>query len=125
MSNIETARAGYKAFAAGDAEGIQRVWADNIHWWSSDEVQPGGEYNGSGAVMQMLGEIPKQWTSMTVEPTEFIEAGDYDIVRGTQTLTNDKGSAEGRFAHIMKFQDGKCVDAEMHADTAKGLKLQG
>ncbi|CAJ1586481.1 nuclear transport factor 2 family protein [[Mycobacterium] wendilense] len=125
MSNVEAARAGYKAFAAGDLEGMKRIWADDIHWWNSEEVQPGGEYNGIDAVMQMIGSIPQYWKSMTVNPAKFIDAGDYVIALGTQTLANDKGSAEGRFAHIMKFQDGKCVDAEMHADTAKGLKLQG
>lgn len=125
MSNIETARGAYKAFAAGDVDGMKRVWSDDIHWWSSDEVPPGGERTGVDAVMQLIGEIPQSWGSMTVDPTEYIEAGDYVIVRGTQTLTNDKGSAEGKFAHILKFENGKCVDAEMHADTAKGLKLLG
>lgn len=125
MSHVDTARGAYKAFSAGDVDGMRQVWADNIHWWNSEEAQPGGDRTGIEAVMQMIGEIPQNWTSMSVNPTEFIDAGDYVVVRGTQSLTNDKGSAEGRFAHILKFDsNGKCVDAEMHADTAKAAKLQ-
>lgn len=126
MSNVDSARTAYQAFAAGDLAAVKDAWADDIHWWSSAEAPPGGERRGVDAVMQLFAEIPEHWTAMTVNPDEFIDAGDYVVVRGTQSLTNGNGSVESRFAHILKYNaDGKVIDADMHTDSAKGSKLQG
>ncbi|OBF15139.1 nuclear transport factor 2 family protein [Mycobacterium sp. ACS4331] len=126
MSNVDTARAAYNAFNTGDLATLKDMWADDIHWWNSDAVKPGGEKNGVDAVMQMMMEVPEHWSSLKVEPTKFIEAGDYVVVLGTEHLTNDKGTADARFAHVLKFDgNGKCVESEMHADTAPAAKLQG
>ena len=75
--------------------------------------------------MGLILEMPKHWKGAEVHPTEYIEAGDYVVVRGTQHFVNANGSADARFAHILKFDgNGKCVDAEMHTDSAKIAKLQ-
>ncbi len=124
-SNVSTAKAAYHAFNTGDVATMQETWADNVHWWNSDEVQPGGERSGADEVMQLIMELPQHWSGAEIEAREFIDAGDYVIVLGTQHFTNDKGSADARFAHVLKFDsNGKCVDAEMHTDTAKAAKLQ-
>ena len=54
---------------------------------------------------------------------EFVDGGEYVVVKGTQRIGNDKGSAEAPFVHLMKFADGKVVRGEFHADSAKALKL--
>jgi len=71
-------------------------------------------------------QIPNYWSSFSVEPEEFIDAGEYVVVRGTQRAGNDKGSFESPFVHLMKFDgDGKVVRGEFHADSAKAAKLLG
>lgn len=125
MSNVDTAKAAYEAFKSGDAAAMKKAWADNVSWWSSEETKPGGQKDGVDAVMQMLAEVPQHWTTFTVEPDLFIDAGKYVVVSGTSKVANDKGSDTSRFAHILEFNDdGKVVRAEMHADSAKGYKLQ-
>jgi uncharacterized protein len=125
MSNVDTAREAYKAFNTGDLAALKDLWAPDIHWWNSGEAKPGGECTGVDAVMQLMSEVPEHWSRAEVEPTEFIDAGDCVVVRGIQHFVNDKGSADVRFAHILKFDgEGRCVDSEFHADSAKALKLQ-
>jgi uncharacterized protein len=76
--------------------------------------------------MELMMEMPQHWSSATVDPEDFIDAGDYVVVTGVQHFKNDQGSADARFAHILKFDgNGKCVKADMHADTAKAVRLQG
>jgi ketosteroid isomerase-like protein len=125
MSNVDTVKAAYEAFKSGDLATLKETWADNISWWSSSETKPGGQRDGVDAVMQMMAEVPEQWSTFTVEPALFIDAGKYVVVSGNSTVANSRGSDTSRFAHILEFNDdGKVVRAEMHADSAKGYKLQ-
>lgn len=123
MSNVDSARAAYEAFGRGDMEALSQNFAEDAVWVTSDELPLGGETRGRDAILANFAQIPNYWTSFSVEPAEFIEAGDYVLVLGTQRAGNDKGSFESPFAHVMKFDDGKVVRGEFHADSAKAAKL--
>lgn len=125
MSNVDTVKAAYEAFKNADLATLKETWADDISWWSSDETKPGGQRDGVDAVMQMMAEVPEHWSTFTVEPDLFIDAGKYVVVSGSSSVGNNRGSDRSRFAHILEFNsDGKVVRAEMHSDSAKGYKLQ-
>lgn len=124
MSNVDTARAAYEAFGRGDLGALQDDFAEDAVWITSDELPLGGETKGRDAIMGNFAQIPNYWSSFSVEPEEFIEAGEYVIVRGTQRAGNDKGSFEAPFVHVMKYDgNGKLVRGEFHADSAKAAKL--
>lgn len=124
MSNLATAQAAYEAFGRGDLEGLKQNFADDAVWVTSDELPLGGETQGADAIMANFAQIPNYWSSFSVEPEEFIDAGEYVIVRGTQRAANDKGSFESPFAHLLKYDgDGKLVRGEFYADSAKAAKL--
>lgn len=124
MSNIDTARAAYQAFAAGDLAALQEDFAADAVWVTSDELPLGGVIEGSDQIMANFAQIPNYWTSFSVEPEEFIDAGEYVIVRGTQKAGNDKGSFEAPFVHVLKYDaDGKTVRGEFFTDSAKAAKL--
>jgi len=123
MSNIDTARSAYEAFGRGDLEALKSDFAEDAVWVTSDELPLGGETRGREAIMANFAQIPNYWSSFTVEPEEFIDAGDCVVVRGTQRAGNDNGSFEAPFAHVMKYEDGKLVRGEFHADSAKAAKL--
>ena len=125
MSNVDTARTAYEAFGRGDLEALQADFAEDAVWYTSDELPLGGETSGRDAIMANFAQIPSYWSSFSVEPSEFLDAGDTVVVLGTQRASNDKGSFESPFAHVMKFNaDGKLVRGEFHADSAKAVKLQ-
>jgi ketosteroid isomerase-like protein len=123
MSNVDSARAAYEAFGRGDMEALSQNFAEDAVWVTSDELPLGGETRGRDAILANFAQIPNYWTSFSVEPAEFIEAGDYVIALGTQRAGNDEGSFESPFAHVMKYEDGKLVRGEFYADSAKAAKV--
>lgn len=123
MSNVDTARSAYEAFGRGDLAALKEMLAEDGTWLTSDELPLGGETRGRDAVIDNFAQIPNYWSSFSVEPEEFVDAGDWVIVRGTQRIGNDSGSAEAPFAHLIKFEDGKIVRGEFYADSAKAAKL--
>lgn len=124
MSNVSTAQAAYEAFGRGDLESLKQNFADGAVWVTSDELPLGGETQGADAIMANFAQIPNYWSSFSVEPEEFIDAGEWVVVRGTQKASNDKGSFESPFVHLLKYDgDGKLVRGEFYADSAKAAKL--
>jgi uncharacterized protein len=124
MSNVDTARSAYEAFGRGDLAALQEDFAENAVWVTSDELPLGGVVEGREAIMGNFAQIPNYWSSFSVDPEEFIDAGDYVVVRGTQRAGNDKGSFEAPFVHLMKYDgDGKVVRGEFFTDSAKAAKL--
>ncbi len=124
MSNVDTARSAYEAFSRGDLAALQDDFAEDAVWYTSDELPLGGETRGREAIMGNFAQIPNYWSSFSVEPSEFIDAGDTVVVLGTQRAGNDNGSFESPFVHVMKYDgEGKLVRGEFHADSAKAVKL--
>jgi uncharacterized protein len=124
MSNVDTAKSAYEAFGRGDLAALQEDFAEDAVWYTSDELPLGGETQGRDAIMGNFAQIPNYWSSFSVEPEEFIDAGEYVVVKGTQRGGNDNGSFESPFLHLLKYDgDGKVVRGEFHADSAKAVKL--
>jgi ketosteroid isomerase-like protein len=124
MSNIDTARSAYQAFGSGDLATLQDSFAEDAVWITSDELPLGGEVKGRDTIIGNFAQIPNYWSSFSVEPEEFIDAGEYVVVRGTQRASNDKGSFEAPFVHLIKYDaDGKTVRGEFFTDSAKAAKL--
>jgi ketosteroid isomerase-like protein len=124
MSNVDTARAAYDAFGRGDLEALKDNFAEDGVWVTSDELPLGGETRGRDAILGNFAQIPNYWNSFSVDPEEFIDAGEWVVIRGTQRAGNDAGSFEAPFAHLMKFDaDGKVVRGEFYADSAKAAKV--
>jgi ketosteroid isomerase-like protein len=124
MSNVDTARSAYEAFGNGDLAALQGSFSEDAVWVTSDELPLGGEVQGRDQILANFAQIPNYWTSFSVEAEEFIEAGDYVIVRGTQRAANGKGSFEAPFLHLMKFEDGKTVRGEFFTDSATAEMLR-
>jgi len=124
MSNLDTARSAYAAFGSGDMAALQESFAEDAVWITSDELPLGGETKGRDAIIANFAQIPNYWTTFIVEPEEFIDAGEYVVVRGTQRAGNDKGSFEAPFVHLIKYDpDGRTVRGEFYGDSAKAAKL--
>jgi hypothetical protein len=123
MSNVDTARSAYDVFGRGDLEALRETFAEDAVWVTSDELPLGGTVRGRDAIIGNFAQIPNYWSSFSLEPEEFIDAGEWVVVRGTQRAGNDKGSFESPFAHLIKLEDGKLVRGEFYADSAKAAKL--
>ncbi len=123
MSNVDTARAAYEAFGRGDLDALREDFAEDAVWVTSDELPLGGEVKGRDQILENFAQIPSYWTSFSVEPEEFLDCGDYVVVRGTQRAGNDNGSFEAPFVHVLEYEGGKTVRGEFYGDSAKAAKL--
>jgi ketosteroid isomerase-like protein len=123
MSNIDTARSAYEAFGKGDLGTLQEGFAENAVWVTSDELPLGGTTEGRDQIMGNFGQIPDYWQEFSVEPEEFIDAGDTVVVRGTEHAGNDRGHIDAPFVHILRYEEGKVVRGEFFSDSAKEAKL--
>jgi len=123
MSNVETARSAYDAFGRGDLEALRESFAEDAVWVTSDELPLGGVVEGRDQILANFAQIPNYWSSFLVEPEEFIDAGEYVVVKGTQRAENDRGAFEAPFVHLLEYRDGKAVRGEFFTDSAKAAKL--
>ncbi|MDX6609776.1 MAG: uncharacterized protein QOF85_1701 [Solirubrobacterales bacterium] len=123
MSNVDTARSAYEAFGRGDLEALSEMLSEDGTWLTSDELPLGGETKGRDAILENFTQIPNYWSSFSVEPEEFIDAGEWVVVKGTQRAAHNGDSFEAPFAHLMKFADGKIVRGEFYGDSAKAAKV--
>ena len=79
-----------------------------------DKMKAAGQWN---TAWEPFFELDPTWTE------EFIAAGDWVVVRGTQRAGHNGDSFEAPFAHLMKFADGKIIRGEFYGDSAKAEKV--
>src|SRR5271167_3447493 len=125
VENVEVVRAAYEAFRGGDLQGVGKYFADNVEWESPDTLPNGGITRGHDAVLENFAEIPKYWSKFSVDPDEYIDAGDHVVVRGVQRVSGPGGSTESRYLHLFTLTNGKVVRGEYIADTVKGKEALG
>jgi uncharacterized protein len=128
QENVQLAQQGYEAFGRGDLEAVGQTFADDIEWWSSDEVPAGGAHKGRDDVIGSFAQIPNYWSDFAVEPSEFFDAGEtIVVVRGTQRGTAKETGAnfEAPFAHVFEINGGKITRGEFYADSAEAAKALG
>lgn len=124
MSNLDNARAAYEAFGRGDLDALRENFAEDAVWVTSDELPLGGEVRGRDEILGNFAQIPNYWSSFSVEPEEFLDCGEWVVVRGTQRAGNDSGEFESRFVHLLQYdENGKTIRGEFYADSAKAAKL--
>ncbi|MFL5873790.1 MAG: nuclear transport factor 2 family protein [Solirubrobacterales bacterium] len=124
MSNVDTARSAYEAFGSGDLAALQKDFAEDAVWVTSDELPLGGTVEGRDQIMANFAQIPNYWNEFSVKAEDYLDAGNAVVVRGTQHAANDKGSMDARFVHVLEYDDdGKVVRGEFFTDSAKAAKL--
>ena len=124
MSNVDTARSAYEAFGRGDLAALQEIVRRGRRLGHLGRAAARRRSRRAATRSSAnFAQIPNYWTSFSVEPEEFIDAGEYVVVRGTQRAGNDKGSFEAPFVHLLEVRrDGKTVRGEFFTDSAKAAK---
>jgi ketosteroid isomerase-like protein len=123
--NVEVVRTAYDAFRSGDLEGVGQHFAEDAEWETPDSLPLGGVVRGRDAILGNFAQIPQYWSKFSVDPDEYIDAGEHVVVRGVQRATGAGGSFESRYLHLFKLSDGKVVRGEYIGDTAKAKEALG
>jgi uncharacterized protein len=125
VENVETVHTAYEAFRSGDLERLGQYFAEDAEWETPDSLPLGGIVRGRGAILGNFAQIPQYWSKFSVDPDEYIDAGDHVVVRGVQRATGAGGSFESRYLHLFKLSDGRIVRGEYISDTLKAKEALG
>ncbi len=121
MSNAATARSAFHAFTSRDLAALKTFCAQDAVWYSSDGVQPGDEVHGRDAIIDTFTRLNDHSTTVSIEPSDYFDYGEFIVVPGTQHFANDNGSADSPFVSVLRFdRDGEIVHWEFHSNGANG-----
>ncbi|ABG92329.1 MULTISPECIES: nuclear transport factor 2 family protein [Rhodococcus] len=112
QQNIETAKNGYAAYSAGDAEKAMSFFDDDIEWISPGNSTVSGTFHGKPEVGAMWMKLAEKSTTTT--PERFLADDDVVVVL-TRVAAGGESADE---ADVLTFRDGKVVKFQSAADTA-------
>jgi uncharacterized protein len=125
--NVAIAKRIYEARNRGDVDAVLAECAPEVTWrphLATLGTQPIRGHDEVRAYMVSLGE---DWQSFRHEPEEFFDAGD-TVVAFLQTYAKGRGSGvdvEVAVAHVLSFEDGKCLGYVSYHDREEALRVAG
>ncbi len=126
---VDTVRSFYAALGRGDVSAVLALLDTDVEWTEAERFPYfGGTWHGPQAVLDnLLVPLSRDWDGFSVNPHEFIAAGDRVVTLGTYSGTFKKSgrSFSAPFAHVWTVRDDKLVTFDMHTDTAKVLEATG
>ena len=120
MTNLNSIKAVYEAFAKGDIPSVLEILSRDIDWTEAEGFPYGGTYHGPKAVLEgVFMRLGAEWKDFAAVPHEFIDGGDTIVAlgkySGTYKATNK--SFEADFAHVWNLREGKAVRFVQYVDT--------
>lgn len=122
MSNLETIKNLYQAFAQGDIPGVLGAFAADIEWTEAEGFPYGGTYIGANAILEnVFMKLGGEWEGFSAVPNEFLDAGANVVALGTYggKYRQTGKSMSVPFAHVWTLSDGKIVKFVQYTDTLK------
>jgi ketosteroid isomerase-like protein len=123
--DVQVLRDAYAAFARQDIPAVLAAFDEDITWTTSDSLPFGGTVRGHDGVLGFFGSLGEQFTEISVEPVEFIDAGDTIVVITRDHVAGPNGSADTEVVHLWRMRDGKAVSFTEYADAAPALQVLG
>jgi len=120
LSNIDSIKQVYQAFAKGDVPTVLGVLSPEIDWTEAEGFPYAGTYHGPRAVLEgVFMRLGSEWNGFAAIADEFIDGGDTVVVLGKYSGTYKKTgkSFQANFAHVSKMQDGKGIRFIQYVDT--------
>ena len=120
MSNIDSVKQVYQAFAENDIFKVLGFLNSEIDWTEAEGFPYAGTYHGPRAVLEgVFMRLGSEWNGFAAIADEFIDGGDTVVVLGKYSGTYKKTgkSFQANFAHVWKMQDGKAIRFIQYVDT--------
>ena len=120
MSNLDSVKQVYQAFAEGDIPTVLGFLNSDIDWTEAEGFPYGGTYHGPRAVLEgVFMRLGSEWKEFAAVPDEFIDGGDTVVALGkySGTYKATGKSFQANFAHVWKVQDGKAIRFVQYVDT--------
>ncbi len=125
QENLERARRLFTAFADGDAA----AWLQELDPDVVLHVEQAGQgvYRGHEGAIKSLVDWTEDIDDFKVVPEEFLDNGDYVVVRTRQTGRGKSSGApmEGLFWFVCQMREGKVVRVHIVATEQEALEAAG
>lgn len=122
MSNLETIKNVYQAFATGDIPSVLKPFDDNIEWTETEGFPYGGTYTGANSILEnVFMKLGTEWENFAAVPDEILDAGEKIVALGHYSGKYNASEKNMRvpFAHVWTLRDGKIVKFVQYTDTLK------
>jgi ketosteroid isomerase-like protein len=129
-ANVDLIRSIYAAFAAGDVGGVLGAMSPGIVWNEAENFPyaDGNPYVGPEAVAAgVFARCGSEWDGFSVEPQEYLDAGDIVVVLGRYHGTyKATGKAQHtQLVHVWRIEGGKAAAFQQYADTLQVARVIG
>ena len=126
--NVEIVMRAFDAFRANDIEAWLATMSADIKVFPNPR-EPGAQssYEGREGVLEYLRNWYAAWDEYLVEPTRFIDAGEYVVVAVSERGTAKQGgiTLEQEFSHVLRLRQGQTVEWRMFGPLAEALEAVG
>ena len=122
--DVAVLREMYAAFNRGDVSVALEAIDPHIEWSITPGAGPSPQtFHGHEGVRSAMSSMLEVWEEYRSEPLEFIERGDYVVVRlRSQAIGRASGvEIEGEIAHVWLMRGGKAVRFEAYLDSREAL----
>jgi ketosteroid isomerase-like protein len=115
--NEELARKGYEAFAKGDMDTLNDLFADDIKWHAPGRGPLSGDYNGKQEVFDVFAKVFELSGGTFNLELHDVLANDEHVA----TLLTAKGERNGkklasRGVQVFHVKDGKVTESWLHSE---------
>jgi ketosteroid isomerase-like protein len=116
--HLETLRAVYDGWAAGDFRKGQELWDEDAVFSLRPEFPDSGVYHGPEGVARYMRLFLGAWTQLTITAEEFVEAGDSVVVAVHQRGFGRESDlpVELRYFQTWTFRGAKAIRFECIRD---------
>jgi ketosteroid isomerase-like protein len=128
QENIEIARRGLAAVAAGDWRGVFESWDPQIEWDFEREAVLSGVYRGRDDVRAALLSFMTEWEDFAVEIEDLIAADDGRVAMLVHLTGRGRHSGvplDFRETMIWTIREGRVVHVKEYYDRVQALEAVG
>jgi ketosteroid isomerase-like protein len=125
--NVAAARRIYEARNRGDIDAVLLECHPGVTWQPHLARLGNEPIRGHDEVRAYMTSLKEDWESFRHEPEEFFDAGEV-VVAFLHTYARGRGSGvdvEVPVAHVLRFEDGKCLGYVSYHDRTEAMKVAG
>jgi ketosteroid isomerase-like protein len=119
-TNLEITRTIYDAINAADLDTVLAHFSDDIVVHEPPGLSYGGTYSGKAGFSGLLGALGEHWDGLQLVADDMLDADPCVIIRGriVATIRSSGRAVEQPYLELLRFEDGKAVEAWVQMDTA-------
>jgi len=125
--NLDAARRLYDARNRGDVEAVVAECHPDVQLFPHLSSLGGVPVQGHDGLRSYLTSLAEEWEEFRHEPEDFLAAGD-TVVAVLRIHALGRGSGvkfDLDVAHLLTFEDGRCITNVTYLDRAEGMKAAG